>query len=87
MGPVQIEIVDYARPNRLVLQVTMRMGVMIFTAVTKADGQGTRMHTTNEVNSRGAFRLLEPMMAMMMRRQLPKHHAELRSYLETNLES
>jgi hypothetical protein len=76
------ELTGYDRPRRLASSTSMSMmdvrGVLTFNPVP----DGTRMGWSWEVEPRGAFRLLAPVIALIGRRQEAKAWAGLKRFLE-----
>jgi hypothetical protein len=85
MGPVEVEILEYQRPARLVLGITAKMGYMRFFAELQPHAGGTRVATRNEMQLAGLFRLMSPFVGAMMRKQQPPHQAKLKRFLEERL--
>ena len=80
---MDIEVTDYARPSRLAS--TTRMSTAeIHGAVTFEPGPGgTRMRWSWELQPKGVFRLLGPVIARIGRRQEAQIWAGLKQYMES----
>ena len=65
-------ITEYERPGRLVFVVTGKQLDITTTFTFAADGRGTLLHGDFDFRPKGFFRVVFPMMAPMIRRDLPK---------------
>jgi Polyketide cyclase / dehydrase and lipid transport len=77
-----IEITGYDRPTRLASATTMRQADISYTLTFAPAASGTRMRWSGQVQLKGAFKLLGPLIARMGRHQEQRIWASLKQHLE-----
>lgn len=77
-----IEITGYDRPHRLASATTMQQADISYTLTFEPADTGTRMRWSGQVRSKGAFKLLGPLIAWMGRHQEQRIWASLKQHLE-----
>lgn len=81
---MEIEVTDRDRPHRLASITRMSTALIKGVLVFERDGDGTLMRWQWDMEPKGSFRLLTPLIAVMGRRQERAIWTGLKSYLEGN---
>jgi uncharacterized protein YndB with AHSA1/START domain len=74
--PYDVTITTYDRPSRLVLEATGKPDLTIAYTFTPT-GEGTQLESEFDFRPKGALRLLFPLLAPVIRRDVPKQYASL----------
>jgi uncharacterized protein YndB with AHSA1/START domain len=83
MGDLQIRIREYERPSRLGFVGNTRSAAIDHHFTLTPEGQGTLVDQRIEVRPKGALlRLMAPLMAVMLKRQIQSNTSALKQYLE-----
>jgi uncharacterized protein YndB with AHSA1/START domain len=78
-----MEVTDYARPDRLGSTTSMSTAQIRGAVTFEPDPAGTRMGWSWELQPKGVFRLMGPIIARMGRRQEAEIWAGLKRYMES----
>jgi hypothetical protein len=78
-----MEVTDYARPDRLGSTTSMSTAQIRGAVTFEPDPAGTRMGWSRELQPKGVFRLMGPIIARMGRRQEAEIWAGLKRYMES----
>ena len=77
----EVTITTYERPSRLVLEASGNPDLTI--AYTFAPtGEGTELDSDFDFRPRGVLKVLFPLLAPVIRRDVPKQHASLKAFCE-----
>ncbi|HST18540.1 MAG TPA: SRPBCC family protein [Gaiellaceae bacterium] len=79
--PYDVTITDYDRPSRLVLEASGNPDLTIAYTVTPTV-DGTQLVSDFDFRPRGALKLLLPLLAPVIRRDVPKQYASLKALCE-----
>jgi hypothetical protein len=80
---MEMEVTDYARPTRLGSTTSMSTAQIHGAVTFEPDPAGTKMSWSWEMQSKGFFKVMSPLIARIGRRQEAKIWADLKTYLET----
>lgn len=80
-SPYEVTITGYERPSRLVLEASGQPDLTIAYTLTPA-GDGSELGSDFDFRPRGALEVLFPLVAPMIRRDVPKQHASLKALCE-----
>jgi uncharacterized protein YndB with AHSA1/START domain len=80
---MKIEVTDYTRPVRLASTTSMSTAEIRGVVTFEPDPAGTRMRWSWELQPKGVFKLMGPVMARLGRRQEAEIWAGLKRYLES----
>jgi uncharacterized protein YndB with AHSA1/START domain len=81
-APMLIEITDYDRPHRLVTATTMAQADITYVLNFEPVPVGTRMSWSGQVRAKGAFRLLDPLITWLGRRQEERIWHNMKQHVE-----
>jgi len=76
-----VTITTYDRPSRLVFEASGKPDLTIECTLTPA-GEGTELTSDFDFRPRGALRVLFPLLAPVIRRDVPKQYASLKALCE-----
>ena len=76
-----VTITTYDRPSRLVFEASGKPDLTIECTLTPA-GEGTELTSDFDFRPRGALRVLFPLLAPLIRRDVPKQYASLKTLCE-----
>src|SRR5215470_757268 len=79
--PYDVTISTYERPSRLVLEASGKPDLTIAYTFTPA-GEGTDLESDFDFRPRGVLKLLFPLLAPVIRRDVPKQYAALKALCE-----
>jgi len=79
--PYKVTITTYERPSRLVLDATGNPDLTIAYSFVPA-GDGTQLDSDYDFRPRGALKVLLPLLAPVIRRDVPKQQASLKALCE-----
>jgi uncharacterized protein YndB with AHSA1/START domain len=79
--PYDVTIAAHDRPSRLVLEASGNPDLTIVYRFTPT-GEGTQLESDFDFRPRGALKLLFPLLAPVIRRDVPKQQASLRAFCE-----
>jgi len=79
--PYDVTITTYDRPSRLVLEASGKPDLTIAYTFTPTD-DGTELESEFDFRPRGALKVLFPLLAPVIRRDVPKQHASLKTLCE-----
>src|SRR5260221_10068049 len=79
--PYDVSITTYARPSRLVLEASGKPDLTIAYTLTPA-GDGTALESNFDFRPAGAQKLLFSLLAPVIRRDVPKQFASLKTFCE-----
>jgi len=79
--PFDVTITDYERPSRLVLEASGKPDLTIAYAFTRT-AEGTELKSDFDFRPSGALKVLFPLLAPVIRRDVPKQHASLKALCE-----
>ena len=79
--PYDVTITTYDRPSRLVLEASGKPDLTIAYTFTR-NGDGTQLESDFDFRPRGTLKLLFPLLALVIRRDVPKQYASLRALCE-----
>ncbi len=76
-----VTITTYDRPSRLVFEASGKPDLTIVCTLTPT-GEGTELKSDFDFRPRGALRVLFPLLAPVIRRDVPKQYASLKALCE-----
>jgi uncharacterized protein YndB with AHSA1/START domain len=76
-----VAITSYDRPSRLVLEASGNPDLTIASKLTP-DGDGTQLESDFDFRPKGALKVLFPLLAPVIRRDVPKQYASLKALCE-----
>ena len=76
-----VTITSYDRPSRLVLEASGKPDLTIACTLTP-DGDGTQLESDFDFRPKGALKVLFPLLAPVIRRDVPKQYASLKALCE-----
>ena len=79
--PYDVTITTYERPSRLVLEASGKPDLTIAYAFTPT-GEGTDLESDFDFRPSGALKVLFPVLAPVIRRDVPKQFASLKAFCE-----
>jgi hypothetical protein len=79
--PYDVTITTYEPPSRLVLEASGKPDLTIAYAFTPT-GEGTELESDFDFRPSGALKVLFPLLAPVIRRDVPKQHASLKALCE-----
>jgi uncharacterized protein YndB with AHSA1/START domain len=79
--PYDVTISTYERPSRLVLEASGKPDLTIAYTFTPA-GEGTDLESDFDFRPRGVLKVLFPLLAPVIRRDVPKQYAALKALCE-----
>ena len=79
--PYDVTITTYDRPSRLGIEASGKPDLTIAYTFTPA-GEGTDLESTFDFRPRGVLKVLFPLLAPVIRRDVPKQHASLKALCE-----
>jgi hypothetical protein len=79
--PYDVTIAAHDRPSRLVLEASGNPDLTIVYRFTPT-GEGTQLESDFDFRPRGALKLLFPLLAPVIRRDVPKQYASLKAFCE-----
>lgn len=79
--PYDVAITTYERPSRLVFEASGKPDLTIAYAFTPT-GDGTELESDFDFRPRGALKVLFPVLAPVIRRDVPKQYASLKALCE-----
>src|SRR5262245_64405838 len=79
--PYDVTITTYDRPSRLVFEASGKPDLTIACAFTPT-GDGTELESDFDFRPRGALRVLFPLLAPVIRRDVPKQYASFKALCE-----
>jgi len=79
---MMIEFTGYDRPTRLTSATTMQQADISYTLTFEPVATGTRMRWSGQVQPKGVFKLLGPLIAWMGRHQEQRIWVSLKRHLE-----
>jgi uncharacterized protein YndB with AHSA1/START domain len=82
VGPMQMEIVDYERPNRIRFRGGGRPADVEFTATFASQGEGTGVGATLTLEPKGMAKIFAPMMRRRVARDEAKTMDSFRRWVE-----
>ena len=82
--PYDVTITTYDRPSRLVLEASGKPDLTIAYTFTAID-DGTQLESDFDFRPSGALKLLFPLLAPVIRRDVPKQYASLKALCEHSI--
>ena len=82
-GPMDLEYTEYSRPLRWTLRGTGRGMSFTYAAELKPSGSATELTSHMNLDPKGVFKLLGPVLGSVTRKQLDQVHAALKRKLES----
>ena len=79
--PYDVTITTYDRPSRLSIEASGKPDLTIAYTFTPA-GEGTDLESTFDFRPSGVLKMLFPLLAPVIRRDVPKQHASLKALCE-----
>jgi polyketide cyclase/dehydrase/lipid transport protein len=79
--PYEVTITTYDRPSRLGIEASGKPDLTIAYTFTPS-GEGTDLESNFDFRPRGFLRVLFPLLAPVIRRDVPKQHASLKALCE-----
>ena len=79
--PYEVTITTYDRPSRLVVEASGKPDLTIAYTFTPT-GEGTDLESVFDFRPRGVLRMLFPLLAPVIRRDVPKQYASLKALCE-----
>ena len=81
--PYDVTITSYERPSRLVFEASGKPELTIACTLTPTD-EGTELKSDFDFRPRGALKVVFPLLAPVIRRDVPKQYASLKALCETS---
>jgi uncharacterized protein YndB with AHSA1/START domain len=81
--PYDVTITSYERPSRLVFDASGKPDLTIACTLTPTS-EGTELESDFDFRPRGALKVVFPLLAPVIRRDVPKQYASLKALCETN---
>jgi carbon monoxide dehydrogenase subunit G len=83
-GPMDLEYTEYARPLRWSLRGVGRGMTFTYSAALTPSGSSTELTSRMQLEPKGVFKLLSPVMRSVTAKQLSEVHLALKRKLESN---
>ena len=83
-GVVEYEFAEYDPPHQFAHRTAMNMGDMVHRFEFEPTPQGTQLRQILQVQPRGIWKLMAPMMKRMIRKRLHQIGVEIEHYLKTH---
>ena len=80
-SPYDVTITEYDRPSRLVYEASGKPDLTIEYAF-EPSGEGTELESDFDFRPKGALKLIFPLLAPIIRRDVPKQNASLKALCE-----
>jgi hypothetical protein len=82
IGTLDMRIVEYDRPTRIVFEGSSPTATMAYTGLFAPSGNGTRLESRMQVEPRGWTKVLTPLMRVMFPRNVRKQYDSFKEWVE-----